>query len=501
MKKPSHSLGSRSSKVNCGPLTTTASLSIQPNLSNTNNIFVCHIGELQLSAVSISLSVIGNFPFGFMLGMGSALETLCGQAIGAGQVHMLGIYMQRCWLILLVSCLVILPVYIFAGPLLKLLGQDLEIANLAGKFTIMTIPQLFSLAINFPTQKFLQAQSKVDIIAWIGFIALIIHISMLWLFIPVFGWGLPGAAAAFNIINWGMTIAQVAYVFGRCKDAWLGFSSAAFKEIWAFVRLSFASALMLCLEIWYFMSIILPAGHLDNAVIAVGSLSVCTNANGFQAMIFIGINAAIRLVTLLCHRVLFVMLASLLMFVYQMSSDQGDHKQPICKYSVYVRVFQSLLIGLLCMVLILIARDYFAVIFTNIKELQQAVAHVAWLLGITMVLNDVQPVISGVAVGGGWQALVAYINLGSYYVFGIPLGFILGYVANFGVTGIWGGLIAGTSPQTSILLFVVYQTNWNKEVEETNNRMRKWGDQVIETNKIDDELAINTSVPATACTA
>lgn len=35
-------------------------------------------------------------------------------------------------------------------------------------------------------------------------------------------------------------------------------------------------------------------------------------------------------------------------------------------------------------------------------------------------------------MGGGWQALVAYINLGSYYIFGLPLGFILGYVAKLG---------------------------------------------------------------------
>lgn len=40
---------------------------------------------------------------------------------------------------------------------------------------------------------------------------------------------------------------------------------------------------------------------------------------------------------------------------------------------------------------------------------------------------------SGVAIGAGWQALVAYINLGCYYIFGLPLGVILGYVANFGV--------------------------------------------------------------------
>ena len=39
----------------------------------------------------------------------------------------------------------------------------------------------------------------------------------------------------------------------------------------------------------------------------------------------------------------------------------------------------------------------------------------------------------GVAVGGGWQALVAYINLGCYYIFGLPLGYLLGYKAILGV--------------------------------------------------------------------
>lgn len=39
---------------------------------------------------------------------------------------------------------------------------------------------------------------------------------------------------------------------------------------------------------------------------------------------------------------------------------------------------------------------------------------------------------AGVAVGGGWQGLVAYINLGCYYIFGLPLGFILGYVLHLG---------------------------------------------------------------------
>lgn len=206
--------------------------------------------------------------------MGSALETLCGQAYGAGQVHLLGIYMQRSWIILFITCLFLLPLYIFAAPVLILLGQQEEIANLAGIFTIKCIPQLFSLALAFPTQKFLQSQSKVDVLAWIAFWALVLHTGMLSLFIHGFRWGLTGAAVAYNVTNWGIVVAQVVYVIGWCKEGWTGLSWMAFKDIWGFVRLSIASAVMLCLELWYMMSVIILTGHLDNAVIAVGSLSI-----------------------------------------------------------------------------------------------------------------------------------------------------------------------------------------------------------------------------------
>ncbi|KAF3973101.1 hypothetical protein ACB098_12G055600 [Castanea mollissima] len=439
----------------------------QYGTNSITNIFVGHIGAVELSGVAIALSVIGTFSFGFMLGMGSALETLCGQAFGAGQIHLLGVYMQRSWIILWVTCIILLPIYIFATPILKLLGQEDDVADIAGRFTILIIPQLFSLAINFPTSKFLQAQSKVNVMAWIGFVAVILHVLLLWLFIYVFDWGLAGAAIAFDITSWEIAIGQVVYVVVWCNEGWTGLSWLAFKEIWAFVRLSLASAVMLCLEIWYFMSIIILTGHLDNAVIAVGSLSICMNINGLEAMLFIGINAAISV---------------------RVSNELGLGHPRAAKYSVYVTVFQSLLIGIFFMAVILITKDYFAVIFTSSTELQEAVSRLAFLLGVTMVLNSVQPVISGVAVGGGWQALVAYINLGSYYIFGLPFGYLLGYKANLGVTGLWAGMISGTALQTLLLLIVLYKTNWNKEVEQTIERMRKWGGQDINIEKTTDNV-------------
>lgn len=426
----------------------------QYGIGSVTAIFVGHLGDIQLSAFSIATSVVTMFSFGLLLGMGSALETLCGQAFGAGQVDMLGIYMQRSMIILFATCLLVSPLYIYATPILKLLGQTDEIATPAGVYTLMILPELYSLAVIFPAQKFLQAQSKVSVLAWIAAIALASQVVMCWLFVFVLGWGTTGAAVAFNLSGWGTAIAQFVYVVGWCKDGWKGFSWAAFTDIWGFVRLSLASGVMLCLEIWYMMSIIVLTGHLDNAVTAVGSLSICMNVDGWEAMVFIGVNIAISI---------------------RVSNELGLGHPRAARYSVYATLVQSVVIGIVCMIVVLATRNHFSIIFTDSEDMQRAVAHLSGLLGITMLLNSIQTVISGVAIGGGWQVLVAYINLACYYVFGLPLGYLLGYAANLGVVGLWGGMIAGMVLQTLLLLVVIYRTNWNKEVEQTTERMRKWG--------------------------
>ena len=100
---------------------------------------------------------------------------------------MLGVYLQRSCLILFTTCIILTPIYIFASPILKLLGQDDEIADLAGNFTPLIVPSIFALGLIFPTRKFLQAQSKVYVLTWIGLVGLALHIAMLWIFIYKLG--------------------------------------------------------------------------------------------------------------------------------------------------------------------------------------------------------------------------------------------------------------------------------------------------------------------------
>ncbi|KAL0388454.1 UNVERIFIED_CONTAM: protein DETOXIFICATION 29 [Sesamum radiatum] len=403
----------------------------QYSIGAITQTFAGHVGTIDLAAFSVVNNFIAGFCFGIMMGMGSALETLCGQAYGAGQMDMLGVYMQRSWVILLSTSFLLTFMYILAEPLLLLLGQTEAISRTAGKFALWMIPQLYAYAMNFPIAKFLQAQSNIMAMAWISAVALVLHVLFSWLLMLKLGWGMAGGAVVLNASWWFLVVAQLIYIFsGACAQSWTGFCWKAFQNLWGFVRLSVASAVMLCLEIWYFTALVLFAGHLKNAEIAVDALSICVNIAGWISMIALGFNAAVSV---------------------RVSNELGAGHPRAAKFSVLVVVIFSFLISLIVAILILVFRNQYPALFSDTSEVKQVVYELTPMLAFCIVLSNVQPALSGVAIGAGWQTLVAYVNIACYYVFGIPVGLFLGYKLKWGVQASaaakrikkWGGETGG----------------------------------------------------------
>ncbi|XP_006852295.2 protein DETOXIFICATION 29 isoform X1 [Amborella trichopoda] len=434
----------------------------QYSLGAITQAFAGHVGTLELAAVSMENSVIAGFSLGLLLGMGSALETLCGQAYGAGQLDMLGIYMQRSWVILLTTALILSIFYVFATPFLILIGQDHSIAHATGLFSLYMIPQLFAYAVYFPIQKFLQAQSKMMSMAVIASIALLLHIFFSWLVMIKLNWGMVGAAVVLNGSWWFIVVAQLVYIFsGSCGRAWSGFSWKAFQNLWGFFRLSLASAVMLCLDMWYFMVLILFAGYLKNPEVSVDGLSICMNILGWTMMVAFGFNAATSV---------------------RVSNELGAGHPRAAKFSVVVVVTTSFMLGFVLSMILLAKKNDWPKAFTSSATVKKLVSELNPLLCISIIANNIQPVLSGVATGAGWQALVAYVNIGCYYIFGVPLGLLLGYKLDFGVKGIWSGMLAGTVVQTLVLIWMTYRTNWNKEASIAGDRIKHWGGEVAEAS-------------------
>lgn len=72
--------------------------------------------------------------------------------------------------------------------------------------------------------------------------------------------------------------------------------------------------------------------------------------------------------------------------------------------------------------------------------------------------------IEGVARGCGWQHVGAYVNLGAFYLCGIPMAAILGFGADLRGLGLWIGIQTGAFVQTISLSIVTYRINWEKQV-------------------------------------
>ncbi|KAM1180657.1 hypothetical protein ACFX13_020042 [Malus domestica] len=159
----------------------------------------------------------------------------------------------------------------------------------------------------------------------------------------------------------------------------------------------------------------------------------------------------------------------------RVANELGAGNWKAAKFATKVSVIESTMVGVFFCVLIIALHDKIAYIFTTSSDVVEAVNHMSYLLAITILLNSVQPVLSGVAVGSGWQAWVAYINLFCYYIVGLPLGILMGWAFNLGIRGIWGGMIiGGTGMQTLILATITIQRDWEKEAEKATLHVTKW---------------------------
>ncbi|CAL0314101.1 unnamed protein product [Lupinus luteus] len=370
------------------------------------------------------------------------------------------------------NCTMIIITQAFAGHLGDLelaatsiavnviLGLDLglmpkEIAELAGVISIWLIPTHLAFALFFPLHFFLQSQLKNKVIAWVSFVTLVFHASISLLVLYKFELGVICVVAAVNVSWWIMVLGYFGYIVcGNCPSTWTGFSLQAFSGLWEFTTLSVASGVMICLEVWYDKVLMLMTGVLHNAKTSVEALTICLSINIWQMMFPLSFLAAVGV---------------------RVANELGAGNGKGAKFATKVAVMTSFIISVFFWLLIMNFRNKFAYMFSSSEVVIEEVNKLSPLLGFTILLNSVQPVLSGVAVGSGWQKYVAYINLGCYYGIGLPLGYLLGFVFNLGVEGIWAGLIfGGTAIQTLILIVITIRCDWDKEAEKARLHVRKW---------------------------
>ncbi|KAG8478793.1 hypothetical protein CXB51_028688 [Gossypium anomalum] len=336
--------------------------------------FLGHIGEVQLATFALIQSIFVRFINGILIGMSSATETLCGQAFGAGQYHMMGIYLQRSWIVDGLTATVSVPLLVFASPIFKLLGQEEEIAEAAGNISLWFIPMLYQMVFQLTMQMFLQAQLKNFIVGWLSAFSFALHLLLSWILVYKLNWGVAGAMGSLNICCWIMVVGEFVFILGWCPNTWKGFSKAALYDLWPTIKLSMASGLMICLELWYYAVLVLLAGYMKNATIAIDAFSICINVNACEFMICLGLTGAA---------------------IVRVANELGRGNAKALKFAIKTIMSESICIGMLFFVLCLGCWRQISYLFTSDEQVAQVISSLSDLLAISVLFNSIQAVLSG----------------------------------------------------------------------------------------------------------
>ncbi|KAJ7535558.1 hypothetical protein O6H91_12G038700 [Diphasiastrum complanatum] len=423
------------------------------SLNVVSVMFVGHLGTLALASASLANSIANVTGSSFLLGMASALETLCGQAYGAKQYHMLGIFLQRSILVLNVISLPIAVLWWNMGYVLRALGQNPEISVVAGEYARWMIPTLFAYAFTQPLIKFLQAQSVVLPMTLISLTTLLLHITLCWLMIFKLGFGYIGAAIALGISNWLNVALLAAYVkfSPLCKKTWTSFSREAYRDLEGFFKLAIPSAVMLCLEIWSFEVLVILSGLLPDPQLQTSTLTICLTNLVLMYMVPFGLSAAVST---------------------RVSNELGAGHPQAAKFAVTVNVVMAVLEGALMATLLMsVLRKVDGWAFSNDARVVNYVSSCMPLLAAIVFMDSIQGVLSGVARGCGWQDFGAYTNLGSFYIVGLPLAIILAFIFHFNDLGLWIGMIVGMAVKTITLCLITLFTDWDKQAMKAMGRI------------------------------
>uniref|UniRef100_A0A2N9HEJ6 Protein DETOXIFICATION n=1 Tax=Fagus sylvatica TaxID=28930 RepID=A0A2N9HEJ6_FAGSY len=417
-------------------------------------MFVGHLGELSLSGASMATSFASVTGFSLLIGMGSALDTFCGQSYGAKQYRMLGIHMQRAMIVLLLVSIPLALIWANAGQILVSLGQDPEISAEAGLYARFMIPSIFGYALLQCHVRFLQSQNNVVPMMVSTGITTLSHLLICWILVFKSGLGNKGAALANAISYWINALLLMVYVriSPSCKETWTGFSKEAFRGIPDFLKLSIPSALMLSLEIWSFEMMVLLSGLLPNPKLETSVLSISLNTCSLFYMIPLGLSGTTSI---------------------RVSNELGSGRPQAARLAIRVALSMVATEGILVATVMILGRNVWGSCYSKEEEVVRYVGKMLILVAVSHFFDGIQSVLSGTSRGCGWQKIGAFVNLGAYYLVGIPIAILLAFVYHFGGKGLWMGIIVALIMQALFLWIITLCTDWEKEVKKATERVHK----------------------------
>ena len=402
-----------------------------------DTVMVGHYGAVDLAAVALGhvyFFLVAIFGLGVLL----ALDPLVSQAYGAGDEEAVARSLQRGLVLSLGLAVVAAAVLAPAAPVLRLLGQPSDVVPVAASYAHASIPGLPAFFFFVVLRQTLQALGRLRPIVWTILMANLLNLLLNW--ILIYGnLGMPemgavGSGWGSSLARWFMAALLLGLAWPLLERYVRPLREGTFR--WAPLRgmmgLGVPIGLQLQLEFGAFAAVAVLMGWLGT--VAVAAHQVAMNLAALAFMVPIGISAA----------------AAVLVGRAVGREDLGAARRFAGASLVVCAGFMGVTAAILVGAPELLARAY--------SSEPEVVALAAVLLPIAAVfqLSDgLQGVAAGILRGSGDTRSPLVMHLVGLWLFGLPVGYVLGFPVGIGATGPWWGLAVGLTAVAGLLLWRV----------------------------------------------
>ncbi|KAI3919244.1 hypothetical protein MKX01_027251 [Papaver californicum] len=409
-------------------------------------LFLGYLGELELAGGSLAIGFANITGYSVISGLAMGMEPICGQAFGAKQKKILGLTSQRTVLLLLTTSIPISFMWVNMKRILLWCGQDEEISSVAHVFILFSIPDLFFLSLLHPLRIYLRTQSITLPISFCSAISVIIHIPLNYLLVIHLKTGIAGVAVAMVWTNLNLFILLAAFIIisGVYKDSWVAPSMDCLRGWSSLLSLAIPTCISVCLEWWWYEFMILLCGLLVNPKATIASMGILIQTTSlvyvFPSALSLGVSTRI-------------------------GNELGANRPGKARISMIVSLACAVVLGLGAMTFTVLMRHQWGRLFTNDAEILEITAMALPIVGLCELGNCPQTTGCGVLRGSARPSTGANINLSSFYLVGMPVAIVMGFVIKMGFTGLWLGLLAAQGSCALLMLYVLLTTDWSVQVQ------------------------------------
>ncbi|GAA0184266.1 transporter [Lithospermum erythrorhizon] len=409
-------------------------------------LFLGRLGDLALAGGSLAVGFANITGYSVLSGLAMGMEPICGQAFGAKKYNLLGLALQRSVLLLLLVSFPIALLWVNMKNILLFCGQDETIASQAQDYLIYSLPDLFAQSFLHPLRIYLRTQSITLPLTCCAAVSILLHIPINYFLVSKLSLGIKGVALSGVWTNFNLVILLIIYILfsGVHKKTWEGLSMECFRGWKSLLNLAIPSCISVCLEWWWYEIMILLCGLLINPKETVASMGILIQTT---ALIYIFPSSLSFSVST------------------RVGNELGAHQPKNAKLAAIVGLSGSFILGISALLFSVTVRNIWANMFTHDKEILALTSLVLPIIGLCELGNCPQTTLCGVLRGTARPKVGANINLGCFYLVGMPIAIWLAFHAGFDFEGLWLGLLAAQGSCMVSMMIVLLLTDWDLEAK------------------------------------